>query len=160
MRANSLSAALSILAIAAVGASTAGCKRSNKNSTPVAQIQTQTPAEPVNQPTTVIGCLRAGESADTYVLTASQAQDGSTPATYVLFAADGVNLRDNVGHQVQVSGVVSSQQAVSTITPTTPPANKAEGTSGKPAVQTQTELEMRRFDVSSLNKMSDHCDTK
>jgi hypothetical protein len=161
MRANSLTAALSIVAMAAVGASTAGCNRSDKNSTPVAQMQTQTPAQPVNQRTTVVGCLRAGESADTYVLTASQAQDGSTPATYALFAGEDVDLRGNVGQQVQVTGVVTTQEAVSTITPSTAPANKPEGTSGsKPQVQTQTQLEMRRFDVTSINKVADRCDTK
>ena len=158
MRANSLTATLSIVAILGVGAS--ACKRSDQNTAPVAQIQTQTPPEPVNQSTTVIGCLRAGESADTYVLTASQAQNGNAPATYLLMPENGLNLRDNVGHKVQVSGVVSKQQAVSTMTPPSAPANKAEGTSGKPTVETQTQLEMRRFDVSSLNKIADDCDTK
>lgn len=160
MRASSLTAALTILAVAYGGASTAGCKRSNKNGTPVAQIQTQTPAQPVNQPTTVTGCLRAGDASDTYVLTTSETQNGATPSTYLLVSTGGANLRDNVGHEVQVSGVVSTQQAVSTVTPATPPANKPAGTSGKPSVETQTQLDMRRLEVSSLNSMSDKCETK
>jgi hypothetical protein len=159
MRARSLTA-LTILAIVYGGASTAACKRSNKNGTPVAQIQTQTPPQAVNQSTTVTGCLRAGDASDTYVLTTSETQNGATPATYLLVSTNGANFRDNIGHEVQVSGVLSTEQAVSTVTPASPPANKPAGTSGKPAVETQTQLDMRRLEVSSLNSMSDKCQTK
>ena len=160
MRANSLTAGLSITALAFGAISTASCKRSDKNTTPVAQIQTQTPPQTVNQPLTVTGCLRAGEASDTYVLTTSETKDGATPATYLLAANEGVNLRDNVGNRVEVTGVLSTQQEISTVTPPAAPRNKPTGTSGTPAVETQTQLDMRRMEVSSLNRVGEHCDMK
>jgi hypothetical protein len=158
MRAHSPTGGVFIVALVFAAVSTGGCQRSSKNAPPTAQIQTQTPPQAVNQPVTVTGCLRAGDASDTYVLTASEMKDGTTPATYLLVARDAVNLRDNVGNRVQVSGTLTTQQEVSTLTPTTSPKNKATGTSGTPTVQTQTELDMRRLEVSSLNRVAEHCD--
>jgi hypothetical protein len=109
---------------------------------------------------TVTGCLRAGDASDTFVLTASETKDGVTPATYLLVPNSSVNLRENVGNRVEVSGVLSTQQQVSTTTPATAPRNKPTGTSGTPTVQTQTQLDMRRLDVSSVNRLGDGCDKK
>jgi hypothetical protein len=159
MRGNSLTAGLSIVVALGV-VSTSGCQRSSKNEAPVAQIQTQTPPRQVNQPVTVTGCLRAGDASDTFVLTASETKDGTTPATYQLVSNSGVNLRDNVGNRVEVSGVLTSQQQVTTVTPQEPARNKPTGTSGAPTVQTQTQLEMRRLEVNSLNRVTERCDTK
>ena len=155
MRAISLTAGFTIIAVAAFSG---GCKRSDKNTAPVAQIQTQTPAQAVNQPLTVTGCLRAGEASDTYVLTSSETKDGTTPATYLLVATSGVNLGENVGNRVEVAGTVSTQQQVSTVTPAVPAQNKPTGTAGTPTVQTQTQLDMRRMEVNSLNRLGDRCD--
>ena len=47
----------------------AGCSR--EKTAPVAETQTQTPVRTDNQPVTVSGCLRAGEAAETFVLTSS-----------------------------------------------------------------------------------------
>jgi hypothetical protein len=160
MRANSLTAGLSVIALALGSISTGACKRSNKNATPVAQIQTQTPPQTVNQPVTVTGCLRAGDAGDTFVLTASETKDGAAPATYLLASTDGVNLRDNVGKRVEVSGILRTEQQVSTTSPSVPPRNKPTGTSGTPEVQTQTQLDMRRLDVSTLNHVMERCDKK
>jgi hypothetical protein len=158
MRAHSTTAGVFIVALVFGAVSTGACQRSNKNAAPTAQIQTQTPPQTINQPLTVTGCLRAGDASETYVLTASETKDGTTPATYLLVANDNVNLRDNVGNRVQVSGILNTQQEVSTVTPSTPPKNKPTGTSGTPTVQTQTELDMRRLEVSSLNRVGEHCD--
>jgi hypothetical protein len=145
----------------ACGASTAACRRSNNETPPVAQIQSQTPPQAVNQPVTLTGCLRAGEASDTFVLTASQTKDGETPATYLLVSKDsGVNFRENVGERVEITGVVTTQQQVSTMTPPAPPANKPTGTAGTPTVETQAKLEMRRLEVNSVNRLGAHCDTK
>jgi hypothetical protein len=160
MRTNSLTAGISIIAVTFGAAWTVACQRSNKNAPPSAQIQTQTPPQTVNQPLTVTGCLRAGDASDTYVLTTSETKDGTTPATYLLVASNGANLRDNVGNRVEVSGVLSTQQAVSTVTPPTAPQNKPTGTGGTPTVETQTQLDMRRLEVNSLNRVAEHCDTK
>ncbi len=160
MRANSLIIGLSITALAYGAGSTTACRRSNKNAPPTAQVQTQTPPQAVNQPVTVTGCLRAGEASDTYVLTTSETKDGMSPATYVLASNNGVNLRDNVGNRVEVTGVLSTEQQVSTTSPATSPRNKPTGTSGTPTISTQTQLDMRRLEVSSVNKLADRCDKK
>jgi hypothetical protein len=156
MRAKSLTTCLSILAIAYGGAT--ACRRSDRKTVPAAQVQTQSPAQAINQPMTVTGCLRAGEGSDTFVLTTSQRKDGASAATYVLVANEGVNLRDNVGHRVEVNGVLSAQQETSTVTSPAPPQNKPTGTGGTPAIQTQTELDMRRFEVRSVSPLGDRCD--
>jgi hypothetical protein len=148
------------LCIVAVAYSAAAC-RSKNNTTPVAQIQTQTPPQTLNQPITVTGCLRAGDASDTFVLTTSETKDGTTPATYMLASRDtGVNLRDNIGERVEVTGVLNTQQQVSTATPAAPPANKPTGTAGKPSVETQASLDMRRLTVNSVNRLGARCETK
>jgi len=108
---------------------------------------------------TVTGCLRAGDASDTFVLTASETKDGTTPATYVLSSRDnGVNLRDNIGERVEVTGVLSTEQRVSTMTPAAPPANNPTGTSGTPTVATQAQLDVRHLAVNSMNRIGGHCD--
>ena len=158
MARNHLTAGLCLVAVA-YGA--AACRSNKKDTTPVAQIQTQTPPQTVNEPVTVTGCLRAGDASDTFVLTASETKDGTTPATYVLSSSNnGVNLRDNVGERVEVSGVLKTEQQVSTVTPAAPPANKPTGTAGTPTVETQAQLDMRHLAVNSMNRIGGHCDTK
>jgi hypothetical protein len=155
---NSLTTGLCIVAVA-YGA--AACRSNKKDTTPVAQIQTQTPPQAVNQPVTVTGCLRAGDASDTFVLTTSETRDGATPATYVVVSnTSGVNLRDNIGERIEVTGVLTTQQQASTTTPPAPPANKPTGTAGTPKMQTQAELDMRRIAVNSVNRVGGHCDTK
>lgn len=159
MHANSLTASLSILVIAYGGVSATACRRSDRNTTPVAQVQTQTPVQAVNQPMTVTGCLRAGEAAETFVLTTSERKDGTTPATYLLVSSNtAVNLRDNVGHRVEVSGNLSAEQQTLTVSPPAPARNKPTGTSGTPTVATQTQLDLRRLEVDNVRSLGDRCD--
>jgi hypothetical protein len=149
------------LCIVAVAYGAAACRSHKKDTTPVAQMQTQTPPQTVNEPVTVTGCLRAGDASDTFVLTASETKDGETPATYVVVSNNnGVNLRDNVGERVELTGVLRTQQQVSTTTAPAPPANKPTGTAGTPTVQTQAQLDMRRIDVNSVNRVGGHCNAK
>jgi hypothetical protein len=139
-------------------ATLAGCSRSDKKATPVAQTKTDQAAEPARQPVTLSGCVRAGESSDTFVLTTSATTDGTAPATYQLASASGgVDFRDQIGKRVEVSGVVRSQQH-SEIHATGPAANKPTGTSGTPNVDTTTELDINHLDVSSLKPLADRCD--
>lgn len=155
---NSLTAGL---CIAAAVCGTAACRSNKKDTTPVAQIETQTPPQVVNEPVTVTGCLRAGDASNTFVLTTSETKDQTTAATYVLSVRDnGVNLRDNIGERVEITGVLNTQQEVSTMSPSAPPANKPTGTAGKPAVETQAQLDMRHLEVSTMNRIGGHCDTK
>jgi hypothetical protein len=125
--------------------------------TPVAQAQTQT-AQPLNAPASVTGCLRAGDASDTFVLTASRTEDGSTPATYQLAGSGGVNLQDHIGNRVEVTGVITGQQHVATREAPRPADGKATGTAGTPTVQTATELAVRRIEVASVRRVEGKCE--
>lgn len=146
-----------VFSSAILALSLGGCSRSDQKSTPVAETATQQPAQRVNDPVTISGCLRAGEAADTFVLTTSARADGAAPATYHLTGASGVNLRDQIGNRVEVSGVVRAQQQTE-LHGTGPAANKATGTSGSPTVETSTELDVKQLDVSAVKPLGDRCD--
>lgn len=134
-----------------------GCGR-DKAQPPAAQVQTQTPAQQLNTPETVTGCLRAGEGADTFVLTTSQTEDGRPPMTYEIANASGVNLMDHVGHRVSLQGIVREQQAATTATTSAPATDKPRGTSGTPTVQTAATLQVRRIEISSVNRVAGDCE--
>jgi ABC-type uncharacterized transport system auxiliary subunit len=140
-----------------VTAALAGCSRSDQKNAPTAEVQTQQPAEAVNKPITLSGCMRAGEATDTYVLTTSATADGQAPATYQLAGASGVNLRDQIGNRVEVSGVVRTQQETQSHT-SGPAANAPTGTSGTPRVETTTELDLKHLDVSNVKPLGEKCD--
>jgi hypothetical protein len=103
------------------------------------------------------GCLRGGDAEDTFVLTTSATADGNAPATYQLAGVNGASLRDQIGRRVEVSGVVRAQQETESQA-TGPAANKPTGTSGKPKVETTTEVDIKRLDVSNVKPLGDHCD--
>lgn len=153
MRAQMLTVAFCCTAILASGA----CSRNDTKATPAAEATVKTPAVPQNNPMTLTGCLRAGEAADTFVLTTAQTENSAETATYHLTGVQGVNLRDHIGHQVEVNGVVRSEQEVASASPPRP-AERAEGTSGTPTVQTRTNLQVRRFEVQSLKPTGGKCD--
>lgn len=112
----------------------------------------------VERPTMVTGCLKAGEAANTYVLTTSQAADGTPPATYHLTGTDDVDLQQHVGHRIEASGIIESQSDIATRSTAQPPDN-AQGTSGvTPSVQTGTELSIRRMDVTSVRPVEGECE--
>ena len=138
----------------------AGCSRSGseQKNVPAAEVQTRQPAQSVNKPLTVSGCMRAGEAADTFVLTTSATADGQAPATYQLAGASGVNLRDQIGNRVEVSGVVRTQQE-SQSHASGPAANAPTGTSGTPRVDTTTEVDIKHLDVSNVRPLGQKCES-
>jgi hypothetical protein len=139
--------------------SAAACNRGAEETVPVAEMQTETPVEHLERPVSVTGCLLAGEAAETFVLTSSRADDGRT-VTYALNLAPGMqamDLRDHVGEQVAVEGVVRAQQAVTGYTPSAPPAGEPVGTTGEPAVQTTTELAVEQLQVEQLRPIGEPC---
>lgn len=138
------------IALAAAGA----CNRSGQ--VPPAETQTATPLQTANTPTTVTGCLRAGDASNTFVLTAAQAATGQPTATYQLHPIEGVMLADHVGKQVEVSGVLRAQQEV-TARSTTEAANKTAGTAGTPTVSTATELEIKQLNVQKVRPVDGEC---
>src|SRR5437588_11788806 len=87
------------------------CNRS-QSTTP--ELQTRTPERPVNQPSPVSGCLRAGFAENTFVLHTRKADGSTETVTYQLTTGPGVELRGLAGQQVEVSGTVESEQTVAT----------------------------------------------
>lgn len=136
----------------------AACRGDNEEAAPVAQQQTATPVQETNVPVTVRGCLRAGEAANTFVLTASQAEQATVDAaTYQLHAAGDVDMRPHVGQRVEVSGVLRTQQEIAGRTPTETADERPAGTAGTPTVATSTELTIKQMDVNAVKPLGDVC---
>jgi hypothetical protein len=126
---------------------------------PPAASETQTSRQP-NVPTTVTGCLRAGEAGDTFVLTTSRTEDGTTPSTYHLTGAADIDLQDHVGKRIEVTGVVEAQSQIAT-RESAQPADKATGTAGSagtPSVQTTTGLSVQRLNVTAIKPAQGECE--
>jgi hypothetical protein len=147
----------SLAAALLAAACTAGACSSEPETPPV-QSQTQS-TQQLNTPATLTGCLRAGEAANTFVLTASATtNDGSVPATYELDGAEGTNLGDHVGKRIEVTGIIAEQQHVATTEPAKPADEKATGTAGTPTVQTGTQLALRRVQVQQVRPVAGSCE--
>jgi hypothetical protein len=101
--------------------------------------------------------LKAGESPDTFVLTAAQTAGSVETATYHLVGLEGVNLRDHIGRRVEVSGVVKASQQATSQSPQQP-TERATGTAGTPTVSTRTAVEIKRLDVSAVKPAEGRCD--
>jgi hypothetical protein len=142
---------------AAVALGGAACNRSK--SQPPTDRQVSGDARNPDVPITVTGCLRAGEASDTYVITQDAQNTGAQDtANYQLVGANGVDLRQHVGQRVQVSGVLAAQQEVASRSAAS--AQKPTGTSGTPTVQTQTQVDIRTLQVSSVNPQGGKCEMK
>ena len=138
-----------IIAIVAIS----GCNR--KQRAPAAQSQAATGVQETNQPTTVKGCLRAGEAPDTYVLTGERTAPANQTATYQLQPAEGVALAEHIGKEVEVEGVIVAQQEITT--QSSPQRAKPTGTGGTPTVSSTTELDIKKLTVRSVRPIDDHC---
>ena len=142
-----------------VSAVVAGCGR-DEAQVPAATSQTATSRE-TNTPTTVTGCLRAGDAANTFVLTTAETAGGARAATYQLTNGSNVNLEEHVGRRVEVSGIVEAQSQIAT-REASQPADNATGTAGKPGtptVQTGTQLSIQKMDVKSIRSAGGDCGT-
>jgi hypothetical protein len=108
------------------------------------------------EPMTVAGCLRAGAGTNTFVLTTERAEGQAESATYNLTGAQTASLREHVGQQVQVTGTLVQDTQVVRESATAP--QEAKGTTGTPTVETRTELDVKRMEVSSVTSMGRKCD--
>lgn len=126
--------------------------------TPPATAETQASSQP-NIPTTVTGCLRAGDAANTFVLTTSQTSDTARAATYELAGQTGVNLQEHVGRRIQVTGIVESQSKIATRDAPRPADDTTgtTGTPGTPTVQTGTQLNVQRLNVTTVRPAEGEC---
>jgi hypothetical protein len=140
------------VAVAAVG-----CNR-NESSPPPAQVQSQSTL-PANSPTTVTGCLKAGDAPASYVITTARTEGGSETATYQLMGNQGANLADHIGQRVEVSGVIRQTQELSSTERARPAQTEGTtGSAGKPVVETRTEVDIKRLEVNSVRPLGDRCE--
>ena len=130
------------------------CRRGQTQKTPPAETQVSEPRQTSEQ-MTVTGCLKAGTATDTYVLTTAQTTGASETATYQLVGGDADTLKKQLGHRVQVSGTMSSEQDIASRSSAV--ENKAKGTSGTPVVETQTDVQIRRLHVDGLTPVAGQC---
>lgn len=141
-----------------------GCVACGGNGEEVPAIESQavTPPQATATPERVQGCLRAGESEGTFVLTAGATDTNTTAATYQLEAQSQAlaDLAGHVGRRVEVTGtVVSEQTAEMRGAPmTAADAPQSTGTSGTPTVQSSTSVEVKRLQVSGVTPVSDDCE--
>ena len=142
--------AAAIACVLTLGLMASSCTRKDKTA-PVPESGVQTSATG-NQPATVIGCLRAGDASDTFVLTSA----GEQPVTYHLRGGERETLRDNVGRQLEVSGTVTAEQRTAT-TASGASAEQTAGTAGTPQVRTQTQLNVRTLEVSNIKATGIEC---
>lgn len=135
----------------------AGCLAcSDAKEIPPLENQSLTPPQAQATPERVQGCLRAGEAAGTFVLTARAADTGMTAATYQLLGAD--SLREHVGKRVEVTGTIVSGQIATAQGATLPAEDRAKGTAGTPTVQATTKIDLKRLQVTSVTPVADDCD--
>src|SRR5688572_22913696 len=125
----------------AVAAITGACT-SDANRAP--ERQSQTPAQTLNQPAMVTGCVRASMAENTFVLHEARTDGALGTANYELIGTPGVELRDYAGQEVEVTGTLRSQQVVASSGTT---VEQPAGTAGTPGVKTRSEVDVRRLEV-------------
>ena len=156
LRQSVVQSVVAIMALCA-GIATSACSR--EPAAPAAEVQSSTSPQQSNLPVTVRGCLRSGEAADTFVLTTSRTEpQQEQTATYQLAGREGVDFRSNVGREVEVSGVVTSQQRIANRSATRAADEQATGTAGTPTVQTTTTVDVKQLDVTSLRPLGERCE--
>jgi hypothetical protein len=122
----------------------------------VREVQTTQGIQRNGEPVELTGCLKRGVVADdTFVLLVSQKDGSGGTATYDLIAAPGVELRDQVGQQVEIKGRLQAEQVASSEGAARERA--AKGTSGTPTVETKTDLDVRRVDATSVKPIGAAC---
>jgi hypothetical protein len=115
---------------------------------------------------TVTGCLKAGDSADSFILSDLKFSDkkapgavgtsGSAPAPAAIASATTLKLNpgsakltDHIGHTVEVTGAVGSKaESSATTTPSDPASPRASASAGP------------SLDVKSVKMVSDSCTPK
>jgi len=126
---------------------------------PPMETQTVTPPQAQATPERVQGCLRAGETAGTFVLTAGAADTQMTAATYQLLGTPE-GLQPHVGHRVEVTGTVVQEQTARSEGAPLPADDQVKGTAGTPTVQSTTKVEVKRLQVASVTPVDGDCDDK
>lgn len=142
-----------VVVAAAIAFTSAACSK-DENRAP--ELATRTPEQSLDQPKTIDGCLRPSAAPNTFVLTASEVAGATTTATYQLIPKPGLDLQAYAGQDVHVSGTLRSSQTVAT-SGEVETAKPAKGAAGSPTVETKTEVEVRKFDVDSVQPTGQRC---
>ena len=130
------------------------CNR-EKSITP--ELQTTSGEKPRADQTTVTGCLKSGLAENTLVLTASKEGGAMETATYQLTGPERLNLLDYVGQKVEVAGTIRSEQELTSLGQATE-QKAAKGTSGTPTVETKSQIDIKRFSVTTIAPTGIRCD--
>lgn len=88
---------------------------------------------------------------------AKQAEGAPETATFQLIGAKDVNLDEHVGEQVEVSGIVRTEQQIVSGGGAVE-LQSTKGTTGTAVVETKTELDVKRLEVSSVKPTGHRCD--
>jgi hypothetical protein len=158
---------LRVALIGIVSASVAGgaCRRAPEpeGTPPAAELQSEALYR-TDRPITVAGCVKAGEAANTFVLTAARAEGAAETRTYQLITVHNLDLRDqlrdHVGEMVQVDGTLSARQAAVTQTIAEPAEagnDQPPDAVGQPLVQTRTDLQIDNVRVDSVKPLGEAC---
>src|SRR5688572_1478900 len=126
-----------LVVVACIALAAGGCQR-NESAPPPAQAQSQSTL-PANSPTTITGCLKAGDAPDTFIVTTAKTEGGSETATYQLVGNQGTKLSEHIGRQVEVGGVIRQTEELASTEAARPaqPQGTA-GSAGQPTVETRT----------------------
>ena len=144
-----------MMAATAVLAACMACGGNGEEVPPLEQ-QSVTPPQATAMAETVQGCLAAGETEGTYVLTAGADDTLADAATYQLEGELG-SLAEHIGRRVEISGTVVSQQVARSRGAVMPAGEEPTGTSGTPTVQSTTEVEVKRLQVDSVTPIDADC---
>ncbi len=143
-----------LCAVLAAGA----CNREGDKQKMVGGSEAQTEsARSAMTPTTVAGCLKAGDAENIYVLATAPTEGAPEPATYQLVGDRTANLREHIGNRIEVKGTVEAQQEIATRSTAKAPEDQPTGTSGTPRVQTRAEIEIKRLSVESVKPLGEKC---
>jgi hypothetical protein len=121
-----------------------------------ADVQTQS-AKTANTPTTLTGCLKAGEADGLLVLMTARTEGNSDAATYQLVGDQVATMRDHIGRRVEVKGIVQAEQEVASRS-TAKPEERPTGTAGAATVQTRTEIEIKQLAVTEMKPIDEKCE--
>jgi hypothetical protein len=121
------------------------------------ELQTTTGLQPRMEPMTVTGCLRSGVGESTFVLMVSQAGGAGETATFQLTGPERLNLREYIGQTVEVSGTLRAEKQV-TSSGGAVEQKPAKGTGGTPVVETKSEVDIKRLDVTSVKPTGNRCE--
>lgn len=149
---------LRYFAAACILAQCAACGGDGKE-VPALETQSVTPPQASATPERVTGCLRAGEAGGTFVLIASATDTRMAAATYQLVGTPDV-LQPHVGKRVEITGTIVSEQTAQLRGATMPAEERAKGTPGTPTVQSTTEVEVKRLQVTGVAPTGAPCEDR